>query len=313
MDGVGLLLGRSLDVGEKVMVDWLEDTTLEGRVLEVERTLETWLTVEDRPETVEEALGTVEDRLSTAEERLSTAEDELGTTEDAWVLISLEDDKAGEVVLRVESEGEDTTLEAWDELGAAELTDADELATPADELALELELATFWTDEKIDVAAVLDRMDETMELMLESSALLVTVLTGTKDELTLRTEVMTDDEAGVVELDDNLGVVLVVGLLVVDEDVVATKPLLRDVTVTPLTVTVVGRVVLAVEIVTAVLPATVVVTVGAVHTDEKHEQAADTAGMARPTFATAAKAAKSSRARSSSMARSSSSWTCSLR
>lgn len=156
-------------------------------------------------------------------------------------------------------------------------------------------------------------MDETMELMLDSSALFVTVLTGTKEELTLCTEVMTDDEAGAAEVDDSLGVVLVVAWLVVEELVVATNPLLTDVTVTPLTVTVVGSVTLAVDNVTAVLPATVVVTVGAVQTDEKHEHAADTAGTARPILAAAAKAAKSSRARSSSMARSSSSWTCSLR
>lgn len=308
-----VLLGRSLDVGEKVIVDWLE-----GRVLEVERISDGRLeTVDERLGRVEERLGAVEDRMESVEERLGSVDDELVTTDDARELASLDDDSAGVVVLAAERDGEDTALEAWDELGATELEGADELTATVDELeAAELELATEGRTEEADVEAVLDRMDETMELMLDSSALFVTVLTGTKEELTLCTEVMTDDEAGAgaAEVDDALGVVLVVvGWLVVDELVLATNPLLTDVTVTPLTVTVVGRVTFAVERVTAVLPATVVVTVGAVQTDEKHEHAADTAGMARPILAAWAKAAKSSRARSSSMARSSSSWTCSLR
>ncbi|KAG6354458.1 hypothetical protein INS49_004475 [Diaporthe citri] len=318
-----LLVGRSLDVGERVMVDWLEDGVLEGRVLEVERMSDDRLdTVDERPEIVEERLGIVDERLGTVEDRLGivddeigTDEDELTTTDDVRELASLEDDSAGVVVLTAESDGEDTTLEACDELGTMELSGADELAAALDELeATELGLATDGRAEEADDDAVLERMDETMELMLDSSALFVTVLTGTNDELTLSTEVMTDDEAGVVAVDDRWGVVLVVvGLLVVVEVVLATKPLLVDVTVAPLTVTVVGRVTLAVDTVTAVLPVTVVVTVGAVQTDEKHEQAADTAGMARPTRAAEAKTAKSSRARSSSMARSSNSWTCSLR
>lgn len=278
-----VLVGRSLDVGEKVMVDWLEEMALEGRVLEVERMSDGRLdTADDRLGTVEEErLGTVEDRLGSVEDRLRTADDELGTVEDrlgnvedelttmddAWELKSLEEDNTGVVVLAAESEGEDTTLEACDELEATELG-----------------LATDGRVEEADNGAVLDRMDDTTELMLDSSAMFVTVLTGTNDELTLSTEVMTDDEAGVTGVDGSCDVVLVVeGLLVVDEDVLATKPLLVDVTVAPLTVTVVGRVTLAVDTVTAVLPVTVVVTVGAVHTDEKHEQAAETAGMARPT------------------------------
>lgn len=267
-------LGRSLDVGEKIMVDALEVKVLEGRVLEVERMSDGRLeTVDERLGTVEAWMESVEDRLGTVVERLGSVDDELATTDDARELASLDDDSAGEVVL------------ATDEVRAVEAA----------------------------VGAVLDRMDETMELMLDSSALFVTVLTGTKDELTLCTEVMTDDEAGVVELDDSLGVVLVVGWLVVEELEVATNPLLTDVTVTPLTVTVVGRVTFAVDSVTAVLPATVVVTVGAVQTDEKHEHAAETSAMARSILAAWAKAAKSSRARSSSMALSSSSRTCSLR
>lgn len=257
-----VLEGRSLDVGEKVMVDWLEERVLEGRTVDVER----------MSDTVDERLGTVEDRLG-------TLEDELTATEEAWELTSLEDDNVGAVLLAAESDGEDTTLEAWDELGAAELEGADELPAALDEL----ELDTDGRAGDADDDAVLDRMDETMELMLDSSALFVTVLTGTKDELTLSTEVMTDDEAGVVAVDDRWGVVVVVGLLVVVDVVLATNPLLVDVTVAPLTVTVVGRVTLAVDTVTAVLPVTVVVTVGAVQADEKHEQAADTAGMARPT------------------------------
>lgn len=189
------------------------------------------------------------------------------------------------MLLAAESDGEDTTLDAWDELDAAELEGADELPAVVDELeATELGLDTDGRAEDADDDAVLDRMDETIELMLDSSALFVTVLTGTNDELTLSTEVMTDDEAGVVAVDDRWGVVLVVvGLLVVVEVVLATNPLLVDVTVAPLTVTVVGRVTLAVDTVTAVVPVTVVVTVGAVQTEEKQEQAADTAGMARPT------------------------------
>lgn len=318
-----VLLGRSLVVGEKMIVDWLEEMVLEGRVLEVERMSDGRLeTVDERLGRVDERLGTVEDwiesvddRLGTVEERLGSVDDELGTTDDARELASLDDDSAGVVVLAAERDGEDAALEAWDEVGATELEGTDELAATVDVLiALELELAT---DEgraaEADVEAVFDRMDETMELMLDSSALFVTVLTGTKDELTLCTEVMTDDEAGVVELDDSLGVVLVVGWLVVEELVLATNPLLTDVTVTPLTVTVVGRVTFAVESVTAVLPATVVVTVGAVQTEEKHEHAAETSAMARLILAAWAKTAKSSRARSSSMALSSSSWTCSLR
>lgn len=94
---------------------------------------------------------------------------------------------------------------------------------------------------------------------------------------------------------------------------VTTSPLLVDVTVAPLTATVVGSVTLAVETVTVVLPWTVAVTMGAVHEAAKHEHAADTAGTARPILAAEAKTAKSIRARSSRMARSSSSWTCSLR
>lgn len=293
-----VLVGRSLDVGEKVMVDWLEEMALEGRVLEVERISDGRLdTADDRLGTVEEErLGTVEDRLGSVEDRLRTADEELGTVgdrlgtvedelttmDDAWELTSLEEDNTGVVVLAAESEGEDTTLEACDELGTIELAEADELAAALNELeAAELVLATDGTVEEVNNGAVLDRMDETTELMLESSAMFVTVLTGMNDELTLSTDVMTDDEAGV---DGSWDVVLVVvGLLVVDEDVLATKPLLVDVTVAPLTVTVVGRVTLAVDTVTAVFPVTVVVTVGAVQTEEKHEQAADTAGMARPT------------------------------
>lgn len=324
-----VLEGRSLDVGEKVMVDWLEERVLEGRVLDVERMSEDEKlgTVEERLERVDERLGTVEDRLGSLEDRLETVDDELGIVEDrldtvavedelgtvddrlgtveeelgatdeVWELAWLEDEDAGVVLLTAEDDGEDTALDACDELEATEL-----------------ELAPDGRAEEADVDAVFDRMEEIMELMLDSSALFVTVLTGTNDELTLSTEVMTDDEAGVVEVDDSLGVVLVVvGLLVVGEVVLDTNPLLVDVMVTPLTVTVVGTVTLAVDSVTAVLPETVVVTVGAVQTDEKHEQAADTAGTDRVTRAIWAKAAKSSRARSSSMARSSSSWTCSLR
>lgn len=300
----------SVDVGEKVIVDWLEEMSLEGRVLEVERTSDTRLGV------VEDRLGVVDERSGTVDERLDTVDDTtLGAVDEARELASLEDDEADAVVLTTEDDSEESALDAKDELDAAELTTADELAAAVDELAAavdeletsELDTVTDGTTEEGVDDAVLDRMDETMELMLDSSALLVIVLTGTKEELTLSTEVMMDDEAGVV--DDNLGVVLgvVEGLLVVDEVEVATKPLLVDVTVTPLTVTVVGKVVLAVDIVTAVLPATVVVTVGAVHADEKHEHAADTAGTPRATCAAEAKAAKSSRARSSRMARSSSS------
>lgn len=301
-----VLVGRSLDVGEKVIVDWVEERMLEGRVLEVERMSDT---VEERLETVEDRIRSVEDRLGTVEDELTTTEAELETTDDARELASVEDDNAGVVELTVESDGEDTTLEAWDELGTTELEGADELPAAVDELkAFELDVTTDWTTEEADDDAVLDRMDETMELMLDSSALFVTVLTGTNDELTLSTEVITDDEAGVVAVDDSWGVVLVVvGLLVVVEVEVATNPLLTDVTVAPLTVTVVGSVTFAVDTVTAVLPVTVVVTVGAVQTDEKHEQAADTAGIARPTRAAEAKTAKSSRARSSRMVRSSSS------
>lgn len=301
VERVLLLVGRSVDVGEKVIVDWVEE-----RMLEVERMSDT---VEDRLGAVDERLGTVEDSTSSVEDRLGTVDDELITTEDVRELASLEDDNTGVVELTAETEGDDTTLEAWDELGTTELEGADELPEAVDELkAFELEVTTDWTTEEADDDAVLDRMDETMELMLDSSALFVTVLTGTNDELTLSTEVITDDEAGVVGVDENWGVVLVVvGLLVVDEVVLATNPLLMDVTVAPLTVTVVGRVTLDVDAVSAVLPVTVVVTVGAVQTDEKHEQAADTAGMARPTRAAEAKTAKSSRARSSRIARSSSS------
>lgn len=206
-----LLVGRSLDVGEKVMVDWLDERVLEGRTVDVERMSDERLEiVEERLGTVDERLGTVEDRLGTLEDRLGTVEDELGTTEDeltteddAWELTSLEDDNVGAVVLTLDSDGEDTTLEAWDELGAAELEGADELPAAVDELeATELGLDTDGRTEEADDDAVLDRMDETTELMLESSALFVTVLTGTKDELTLSTEVMTDDEAGVVAVDD---------------------------------------------------------------------------------------------------------------
>lgn len=190
----------------------------------------------------------------------------------------------------------------------------DELAAPVEELEPP-------TDEVADVLLnddeMLDMTEDRIELMLERSALLVMVVTGTNDELTLFTDVMTEDEAEVVEVDGSAGVVLtVVGLLVVEEAVVlTTSPLLVDVTVTPLTVTVVGTVTLAVEIVTVVLPATVVVTVGAVYAEVKQEHAADTAGTARPTLAAEAKTAKSRSARSSRMARSSSSrtWTCSLR
>lgn len=314
-----VLLGRSLDVGEKIMVDWLE-----GRVLEVERMSDGRLeTVDERLGRVEERLGTVEDwmesvedRLGTVEERLESVDDELGTTDDARELASLDDGSAGVVVLAAERDGEDAALEACEELGATELEGTDELAATVDELrALELELTTNEGREvETDVEAVLDKMDETMELMLDSSALFVTVLTGTKDELTLCTEVMTDDEAGVVELDDSLGVVLVVvAWLGVEELVLATNPLLTEVTVTPLTVTVVGSVTFAVESVTAVLPVTVVVTVGAVQTDEKHEHAPETSARARLILAAWAKTAKSSSARSSSMALSSSSRTCSLR
>lgn len=55
-----VLEGRSLDVGEKVMVDWLE-----GRVLEVER-----MSDDERLEPVEERLDTIEERLETVEDRL---------------------------------------------------------------------------------------------------------------------------------------------------------------------------------------------------------------------------------------------------
>lgn len=294
-----VLLGRSLDVGEKIMVDWLE-----GRVLEVERMSDGRLEIVDdeRLGAVDDRMESVEDRLGTVEDRLGTVDDEPVTTDDARELASLDDDNAGVVVLAAERDGEDTALEGTDELAAV-----DELE------AAELEPATEGRADEADVEAVLDKMDETMELMLDSSALFVTVLTGTKDELTLCTDVMTDDEAGVVELDDSLGVVLVVGWLVVEELVLATNPLLTDVIVTPLTVTVVGRVTLAVESVTAVLPATVVVTVGAVQTDEKHEHAPETSARARLILAAWAKTAKSSSARSSSMALSSSSRTCSLR
>lgn len=343
---VKLLVGTVLlDVGEKVVVDWVDESVLEERTLEVERMSDGRLEnvderlepVEDRLGTVEERLGTVEDRLGTVDERLeaveerlervddrlgtvderlATVEDELGTTDEDWELAWPEDDDAEAVVLSADSDDEDAAvLEAWDELGAAELEGAGELPAPADWLeATELELAPDGRAEEADTDAVLDRMDETMELMLDKTALLVIVLTGTNDELTLSTEVMTDDEAGVV------GTVLlvaatgvVVGLLVVDDVVLATNPLLTDVTVTPLTVTVVGSVTLAVGTVTVVLPASVVVTAGAVHTEEKHEHAADTAGMASPTRATCAKAAKSTRARSSRSARLSRAPGCSLR
>lgn len=341
-DEVKLLVGRLLEVEEKVMVDWVEERVLEDRTLEVERMSDGRLEnvderlepVEDRLEAVDEMLGTVEERLGTVEdrlgtvderledrlddrletvenglgtvdERLATVEDELGITDEGWGLAGLEDDGADE----------DAALEAWEELGAAELEGPDELAAPVDRLeAAELELAPDGRAEEADIDAVLDRMDETMELMLDRTALLVIVLTGTNEELTLSTEVITDDEAGAVgAVVLVFGVVVVVGLLVVDDVVLATKPLLADVTVTPLTVTVVGNVTLAVDTVTVVLPATVVVTAGAVHTEEKHEHAADTAGMARPTRATWAKAAKSTRARSSRSALSSSPWGCSLR
>lgn len=202
-----VLLGRSLDVGEKVIVDWLE-----GRVLEVERMSDGRLeTVDERLGTVEDRMESVEDRVGIVEERLGSVDEELGTTDDARELASLDEDNAGVVVLAAERDGEDTALEAWDELGATELEGADELAAPVDELeAGELELATDGITEEADVDTVLDRMDDTMELMLDSSALFVTVLTGTKEELTLCTEVMTDKEAGVTEVDDSLGVVLVV-------------------------------------------------------------------------------------------------------
>lgn len=202
-----VLLGRSLDVGEKVIVDWLE-----GRVLEVERMSDGKLeTVDERLGTVEDRMESVEDRVGIVEERLGSVDEELGTTDDARELASLDEDNAGVVVLAAERDGEDTALEAWDELGATELEGADELAAPVDELeAGELELATDGRTEEADVDTVLDRMDDTMELMLDSSALFVTVLTGTKEELTLCTEVMTDNEAGVTEVDDSLGIVLVV-------------------------------------------------------------------------------------------------------
>lgn len=143
-----------------------------------------------------------------------------------------------------------------------ELVGPDELAPPVEELELPTDgvAEVLLNDEEM-----LDITEDRIELMLDRSALLVMVVTGTNDELTLFTDVMTDDEAEVVEVDGSAGVVLgVVGLLVVVEAVVVTKPLLVDVTVTPLTVTVVGTVTLAVDTVTVVLPATVVVTVGAV-------------------------------------------------
>lgn len=332
-----LLVGRVLlEVEEKVMVDWVEDGVFEERVLE-ERTLEVERMSDGRLETVEERLGVVEDRLGTVDERLddrlddrlgtvedglgtvderlATVEDELRTADEDWELAWLDDDAAGVVVLIPGGDDEDAALEAGEELGAAELDGADELPAPVDELeGATLELAPDGRAEEADIDAVLDRMDETMELMLDRTALLVIVLTGTKDELTLSTEVITEDEAGVVgAVELVVAAEVVVGLLVVDDVVLATKPLLTDVTVTPFTVTVVGSVTLAVDTVTVVLPATVVVTAGAVHTDEKHEHAADTAGMARPTRATWAKAAKSTRARSSRSARSSSPRECSLR
>lgn len=115
-----VLLGRSLDVGEKVIVDWLEERVLEGRVLEVERMSDGRLEiVDERLGRVEEVLGTVEDRMESVEdrlgivdERLGSVEDELGTTDDARELASLDDDKAGVVVLAAERDGEDTALEA---------------------------------------------------------------------------------------------------------------------------------------------------------------------------------------------------------
>lgn len=189
----------------------------------------------------------------------------------------------------------------------------DELASPEDETTgAELETATDGVAEELIAELMLDMMEDMTELMLDSSALLVSVVTGTNDELTLCTDVMTDDEAGVVGW---VGVVVgVAGLIEVAELVgVTTSPLLVDVTVAPLTVTVVGRVTFAEDTVSVVLPWTVAVTVGAVHEDWKHEHAADTAGTARPILAAEAKTAKSSRARSSRMARSSSPWTCSLR
>lgn len=247
-----LLVGRSLvlEVGETVIVDWLEEGLLEGRVLEVE----------GRSDDVLEA---VDDRLGTVDELLGTVEDRLGTVDEDRELASLAEDDAGVVLLADESDGEDAALEAWDELDTTELVGPDELAAPAEELReFELELAADGVADELSEEVMLDMTEDKIELMLDRSALLVMVVTGTNDELSLLTDVMTDDEAGVVAS----GVVLVVvGLLeVVVVVVLTTNPLLTDVTVTPLTVTVVGTVTLATDTVTGVLPWTVVVTVGAV-------------------------------------------------
>lgn len=181
----------------------------------------------------------------------------------------------------------------------------------------ELEPAIDGVAEALIAELMLNMMDDTTELMLDSSALLVRVVTGTNDELTLTTEVMTDDEAGLVGCAD---VVLgVVGRLEVELELgrelvgVTTRPLLVDVAVAPFTTTVVGSVTFAADTVTVVLPWTVEVTVLAGSEDDKHEHAADTAWTARLILAADAKKAKSRRARSSRMERSPSSWTSSLR
>lgn len=136
----------------------------------------------------------------------------------------------------------------------------DELSAPVEELDMPTDGVA---EVLLNEDEMLDMTEDRIELMEDRSALFVMVVTGTNDELTLFTDVMTEDEAGVVEVDGSADVVLgVVGLLVVVEAVVlTTSPLLVDVTVTPLTVTVVGTVTLAVDTVTVVLPGTVVVTV----------------------------------------------------
>jgi hypothetical protein len=201
----------------------------------------------------EAVLGTVD------EDRGFASVDEGGAGVAA--LASLEDGRTDEVVLATKSEDDGASLELRDELGtSAELEAGSELDAP--------ELATDSVEEAASEDEMLDMTEERIELALDRSALLVRVVTGTKDELSLLTDVMTEDEAGVVGV-GSAGVVLgVVGWLgVVDLvvlGVVVTSPLLVEVTVTPLTVTVVGRVTLAVDTVTVVLPRTVVVTAGAV-------------------------------------------------
>lgn len=242
-----------LEVGERVIVDWLEDRLLEDRLLE-DRLLEDRLLE-----------GTVLEVDRRSDDVLEAVEERLGTVDEDRELVSLEEDNADVVVLAAESDDEDTEVEVWDELDITELVGPDELVAPVEEpTEFELEPAADGVAEELSEDVMLDMTEERMELMLDRSALFVMEVTGTNDELSLFTDVMTDDEAEVVEVDACV-VLGVVGLLeVVEVVVLTTSPLLTDVTVTPLTVTVVGTVTLAVDTVTVVLPRTVVVTVGAV-------------------------------------------------